>query len=92
MKRTERTISICQDTILGSVIILNTLGKGGGDNLASWQGPTLHCCISHCVKPNLTLPVTPPGLGTFLVIVYSQGLAWEYLAEASTIIISLLLG
>jgi len=53
-KRSERTASICQDTILGSVITLNTL-----------------------------------GLGTFMAIVYSQGLAWEYLAEGVAIIASL---
>jgi len=55
-KRSERTASICQDTILGSVITLNTL-----------------------------------GLGTFMTVVYARGLAWEYLAEAATILISLVL-
>lgn len=56
VKRSERTASICQDTILGSVITLNTL-----------------------------------GLGTFMTVVYARGLAWEYLAEAATILISLVL-
>ena len=55
-KRSERTVSICQDTVLGSVITLNTL-----------------------------------GLGTFMAIVYSQGLAWEYLAEGVAILSSLIL-
>ena len=55
-KRSERTASICQDTILGSVITLNTL-----------------------------------GLGTFMAVVYSQGLAWEYLAEGTAILTSLVL-
>jgi hypothetical protein len=56
VKRSERTASICQDTILGSVITLNTL-----------------------------------GLGTFMTVVYARGLAWEYLAESATILISLVL-
>lgn len=55
-KRSERTASICQDTILGTVTTLNTL-----------------------------------GLGTFMAVVYSRDLAWEYLAEGSVVLISLVL-
>ena len=53
-KRSDLNVFICQDTVLGSAVILNTL-----------------------------------ALGTFMAVVYSRGLAWEYLAEGSTIIIIL---